>query len=151
MSDSQGSGVKVKKEELLALSDKSLMGTYRRFPIILVKGSGVKLWDSDGREYLDFVAGIAVCNLGHSHPKVVEAIKKQVEILTHTSNLYYTEPQIHFARFLVENSFADKVFFCNSGAEFLSKKDIRVDPLTCPGCFGRMISFIEDGKSSKPS
>ena len=104
-------------EELLALADETLMGTYRRFPVVLVRGSGAKLWDSEGREYLDFVAGIAVCSLGHSHPKVVAAIKKQAEILTHVSNLYYIEPQIHFARFLVENSFADKVFFCNSGAE----------------------------------
>ena len=104
-------------EELIALSDKNIMETYRRIPIVLVKGSGAKVWDSDGKEYLDFVAGIAVCSLGHSNFKVVEAIKKQVEILTHVSNLYYIEPQIGLARLLVENSFADKVFFCNSGAE----------------------------------
>ena len=107
----------MKTDELMALSDKYIMATYRRFPIVLVRGSGARVWDSNGKEYLDFVAGIAVCSLGHSHPKVVEAIKKQVEILTHVSNLYYSEPQIHFARMLVENSFADKVFFCNSGAE----------------------------------
>jgi acetylornithine/N-succinyldiaminopimelate aminotransferase len=82
-----------------------------------VRGSGAKVWDSNGKEYLDFVAGIAVCSLGHSHPKVVEAIKKQVEVLTHVSNLYYIEPQILYARKLMENSFADKAFFCNSGAE----------------------------------
>ena len=104
-------------DELIALSDKCIMATYKRFPIVLVRGSGAKVWDSNGKEYLDFVAGIAVCSLGHSHPKVTEAIKKQVEILTHVSNLYYIEPQIHLARMLVENSFADKVFFCNSGAE----------------------------------
>lgn len=103
--------------ELMELSDKYIMATYRRFPIVLVKGSGARVWDSDGKEYLDFVAGIAVCNLGHSHPKVAEAIKKQVDILTHVSNLYYIEPQINFARILVENSFADKIFICNSGAE----------------------------------
>ena len=107
----------MKTDELMALSDKYIMETYRRFPIVLVRGSGARVWDSNGKEYLDFVAGIAVCSLGHSHPKVVEAIKKQVEILTHVSNLYYSEPQIRFARMLVENSFADKVFFCNSGAE----------------------------------
>jgi predicted acetylornithine/succinylornithine family transaminase len=101
----------------MALSDKYIMATYKRFPIVLVRGLGARVWDSNGKEYLDFVAGIAVCSLGHSHPKVVEAIKKQVEILTHVSNLYYSEPQIRFARMLVENSFADKVFFCNSGAE----------------------------------
>ena len=104
-------------DELMELSDKYIMATYKRFPIVLVRGSGARVWDSNGKEYLDFVAGIAVCSLGHSHPKVVEAIKKQVEILTHVSNLYYSEPQIRFARMLVENSFADKVFFCNSGAE----------------------------------
>jgi acetylornithine/N-succinyldiaminopimelate aminotransferase len=103
--------------ELITLSEKNIMGTYKRFPVVLVKGSGARVWDSDGKEYLDFVAGIAVCSLGHSHPKVVEALKRQVEILTHVSNLYYIEPQIHFAGMLVEHSFADKVFFCNSGAE----------------------------------
>ena len=104
-------------DELLALSDKYIMSTYKRFPMVLVRGSGAKVWDSNGKEYLDFVAGIAVCSLGHSHPKVVEAIKKQVEILTHVSNLYHIEPQILYARKLMENSFADKAFFCNSGAE----------------------------------
>ncbi|HET6460239.1 MAG TPA: acetylornithine transaminase [Syntrophales bacterium] len=104
-------------DELLALSDKYIMSTYKRFPIVLVKGSGAKVWDSNGKEYLDFVAGIAVCSLGHSHPKVVEAIKKQAEVLTHVSNLYYIEPQILYARKLLENSFAHKAFFCNSGAE----------------------------------
>ncbi len=104
-------------DELIALSDKYIMSTYKRFPMVLVRGSGAKVWDSNGKEYLDFVAGIAVCSLGHSHPKVVEAIKKQVEILTHVSNLYHIEPQILYARKLMENSFADKAFFCNSGAE----------------------------------
>ncbi|MGZ3595883.1 MAG: acetylornithine transaminase [Syntrophales bacterium] len=104
-------------DELMALSDKYIMSTYKRFPIVLVRGSGAKVWDSNGKEYLDFVAGIAVCSLGHSHPKVVEAIKKQVEILTHVSNLYHIEPQILYAQKLMENSFADKAFFCNSGAE----------------------------------
>jgi len=104
-------------EELIALSEKYIMGTYKRFPIVLVKGAGARVWDSDGNEYLDFVAGIAVCSLGHSHPKVIEAIKSQAENLTHVSNLYHIEPQIRFAKMLTENSFADKVFFCNSGAE----------------------------------
>ena len=104
-------------DELIALSDKYIMSTYKRFPIVLVRGSGARVWDSNGKEYLDFVAGIAVCSLGHSHPKVVEAIKKQVETLTHVSNLYHIEPQILYARQLMENSFAHKAFFCNSGAE----------------------------------
>jgi acetylornithine and succinylornithine aminotransferases len=104
-------------EELIALSEKNIMGTYRRFPIVLTRGEGVRVWDRDGKEYLDFVAGIAVCSLGHSHPAVVEAIKRQAETLMHVSNLYHIEPQIHFADQLVKHSFADKVFFCNSGAE----------------------------------
>src|SRR5512136_1335587 len=103
--------------ELMSLSEKYIMSTYKRFPIVLVKGSGARVWDSDGKEYLDFVAGIAVCSLGHSNPKVVEALRHQAGLLTHVSNLYYTEPQIRLAGMLVASSFADKVFFCNSGAE----------------------------------
>ncbi len=118
--EKNGPGRNVKEmttEELIALSEKTLMGTYRRFPVVLTRGEGVRVWDSNGKEYLDFVAGIAVCSLGHSHPAVVAAIKRQAETLMHVSNLYHIEPQIHFASRLVENSFADKVFFCNSGAE----------------------------------
>jgi len=105
------------KEELIASSEKNIVGTYRRQPVVFVRGEGAHLWDIEGKEYVDFVAGIAVCSLGHSHPKVVEAIRKQAGTLMHVSNLYYTEPQIRFAEMLVENSFADRVFFCNSGAE----------------------------------
>jgi len=105
------------EKEIMALADENIINTYKRFPIVLTKGSGVKVWDVNGKEYLDFVAGIAVCNLGHSHPQVIAAVKEQLENLTHVSNLYYTEPQTQLARLLVENSFADKVFFCNSGAE----------------------------------
>jgi len=108
---------KMKEKEIMALADENIMNTYKRFPIVLVKGLGVKVWDVNGKEYLDFVAGIAVCNLGHSHPQVIAAVNEQLENLTHVSNLYYTEPQAQLARLLVENSFADKVFFCNSGAE----------------------------------
>jgi predicted acetylornithine/succinylornithine family transaminase len=104
-------------DELIACSKKYIMGTYNRIPVVLVKGKGVKVWDSNGKEYLDFVAGIAVCNLGHSHSKVVEAIRRQSEILTHVSNLYYIEPQIQFAELLVKSAFESQVFFCNSGAE----------------------------------
>jgi predicted acetylornithine/succinylornithine family transaminase len=107
----------MKEKEIMALADKNIMNTYKRFPIVLVKGSGMKVSDVNGKEYLDFVAGIAVCNLGHSYPQVIAAVKEQLENLTHVSNLYYTEPQAQLARLLVENSFADKVFFCNSGAE----------------------------------
>jgi acetylornithine/N-succinyldiaminopimelate aminotransferase len=104
-------------EELIALSDRYIMSTYKRFPIVLTRGLGVHVWDNDGKPYLDLVGGIAVCALGHSHPRVVEAVKRQVELLTHVSNLYYIENQIHLAQLLVENSCLDKVFFCNSGAE----------------------------------
>ena len=104
-------------EELIGAAHRYLFGNYRRFPIVLTRGQGARVWDSDGREYLDFLAGIAVCSLGHSHPRVVAAIRKQAEILTHVSNLYYIEPQIRLAKLLVEHSFADRVFFCNSGAE----------------------------------
>lgn len=104
-------------EELIALSDRYIMSTYKRFPIVLTRGLGVHVWDNDGKSYLDLVGGIAVCALGHSHPRVVEAVKRQVELLTHVSNLYHIENQIHLAQLLVENSCLDKVFFCNSGAE----------------------------------
>ncbi len=105
------------EKELMALADENIMNTYKRFHIVLVKGLGQKVWDVNGKEYLDFVSGIAVCSLGHSHPQVVAALKEQVEKLTHVSNLYYTEPQARLAKLLTDNSFADKVFFCNSGAE----------------------------------
>ncbi len=99
------------------MSDKYIMSTYKRFPIVVTRGLGVHVWDSDGRSYLDLVGGIAVCALGHSHPRVVESIKEQVEQLTHISNFYHIAPQIILAGLLIENSPLDKVFFCNSGAE----------------------------------
>ncbi len=105
------------EQNIMALAGENIMNTYRRFPIVLTKGSGARVWDINDREYLDFVAGIAVCNLGHSHPQVTAALKAQLDKLTHVSNLYYTEPQARLAELLVRNSFADKVFFCNSGAE----------------------------------
>lgn len=104
-------------QEIMALYDQFVMKTYNRNPVALVKGRGVRVWDADGKEYLDFLAGIAVCSLGHSHPKVAAAIRKQAGILGHTSNLYYIGLQAQVAKILVEDSFADKAFFCNSGAE----------------------------------
>ncbi len=98
-------------------ADQVIAKTYNRFPIVLTKGQGCRLWDAEGREYIDFVSGIAVCNLGHAHPKVSEALSKQADVLLHVSNLYYTEPQIELANRLTQNSFADRIFFCNSGAE----------------------------------
>ncbi len=97
--------------------DKVFIGTYARYAAAMVEGSGCTLKDADGREYLDFLSGIAVCSLGHCHPKVTAAIAEQAAKLVHVSNLYYTRPQIELAELLVGNSFADKVFFANSGAE----------------------------------
>jgi len=104
-------------EDLMMLSERYIANTYSRYPIVLVRGKGSRVWDIEGREYLDFVAGLAVCNLGHCHPKVVSSIKDQAEKLIHVSNFYYIEPQIELASLLCKHSFADKVFFCNSGAE----------------------------------
>ena len=104
-------------KKLIEDSEHYLMNTYKRFPVVLRKGRGLKVWGTDGKEYLDFVGGIAVNCLGHCHPKVVVAIQKQAQRLLHVSNLYHIEPQIRLAKLLVEHSFADKVFFCNSGAE----------------------------------
>lgn len=101
----------------IEMGKQYVMNTYNRYPITLVKGKGALVYDEQGNEYLDFVAGIAVNNLGHCHPSVVAAIKKQAEDMIHCSNLYWNMPQVELARLLVENSFGDKVFFCNSGAE----------------------------------
>ncbi len=98
-------------------AERHIAGTYKRFPIVLVRGEGCLVWDENGKAYRDFVAGIAVCNLGHCHPEVTRAISEQAATLVHVSNLYYTRPQIEVARLLTENCFADRVFFCNSGAE----------------------------------
>lgn len=97
--------------------DQSVMKTYGRFPIALDRGEGCRLWDTEGKEYLDFVAGIATCTLGHAHPALVAAVTEQIKKLHHVSNLYYIPEQGQLAEWLVNNSCADKVFFCNSGAE----------------------------------
>jgi acetylornithine aminotransferase len=104
-------------EQLKENAAKYLMQTYTRQPISIVRGRGAKVYDMEGREYLDFVGGIAVNLLGHGHPDLVQAIQQQAAQLIHVSNLYYTEPQVTLAQILVEHSFADRVFFCNSGAE----------------------------------
>jgi acetylornithine aminotransferase len=93
------------------------MGTYGRFPIAIERGWGCHLWDTQGQEYLDFVAGIATCALGHAHPALVETVTQQIQKLHHVSNLYYIPEQGQLAQWLVEHSCADRVFFCNSGAE----------------------------------
>ncbi len=103
--------------EIMEQADRVIANTYKRFPIVLTKGTGCTLFDTRGRSYTDFVAGIAVCNLGHSHEGVARAISTQAQTLTHVSNLYYTIPQVELAAWLVQHSFADRAFFCNSGAE----------------------------------
>ena len=101
----------------IAAADGDICATSKRFPIVLVEGRGASLWDSEGRRYTDFVAGIAVCNLGHAHPAVAEALCRQAKRLLHVSNLFYTVPQTELAAWLTAHSFAARVFFCNSGAE----------------------------------
>lgn len=98
-------------------AERVIAHTYKRIPLVLTRGRGATLWDETGRRYTDFVAGIAVCNLGHAHPRLARALAEQAEVLWHVSNLYYTRPQVELAAWLVEHSFADRVFFCNSGAE----------------------------------
>jgi len=97
--------------------DNYVMSTYGRFPIALTRGEKCRVWDTEGREYLDFVAGIATCALGHAHPALVETVTRQIQTLHHVSNLYYIPVQGELAKWLVSHSCADKVFFCNSGAE----------------------------------
>jgi len=97
--------------------DRAVMNTYGRFPLALERGQGCRVWDTDGREYLDFVAGIATCTLGHSHPVMVEAVTQQIQKLHHVSNLYYIPEQGQLAQWLTHHSCGDKAFFCNSGAE----------------------------------
>jgi acetylornithine/N-succinyldiaminopimelate aminotransferase len=105
------------QQELVRRSQAHICRTYARYDIALVRGSGCRVWDTAGREYLDFVGGIAVCNLGHCPADLSEVLYRQAQELVHVSNLYYTEPQVRLAEALTSSSFADKVFFCNSGAE----------------------------------
>lgn len=97
--------------------DNYVMSTYARFPIALERGAGCTVWDTQGKEYLDFVAGIATCTLGHAHPVLVETVSQQIQKLHHVSNLYYIPEQGKLAQWIVEHSCADRAFFCNSGAE----------------------------------
>jgi len=103
--------------ETIQTADKVMFNTYKRFPIAIVRGKGCTLWDEADRTYIDFVSGIAVCNLGHSHARVADALSRQADTLWHVSNLYYTRPQTDLAAWLTAHSFADRVFFGNSGAE----------------------------------
>jgi acetylornithine/N-succinyldiaminopimelate aminotransferase len=103
--------------EIVEATDRTQVGVYARYPVAFVRGRGARLWDADGKQYLDFFTGLAVNNLGHRHPRVVDAIRSQSEKLLHASNVYYNEPSARLGTLLTENSFADRVFFCNSGAE----------------------------------
>ncbi len=100
-----------------AAFDRCVMPTYGRFPLAIARGEGCRLWDTDGNSYLDFVAGIATCTLGHAHPALVDAVTQQIRTLHHVSNLYYIPQQGDLAQWLTQNSCADFAFFCNSGAE----------------------------------
>jgi predicted acetylornithine/succinylornithine family transaminase len=102
---------------IVEMGELYLAPNYKRIPLAFVRGQGARLFTEDGVEYLDFTSGIAVCNLGHTHPRLISALKKQAELLWHTSNLFYTEPQARLAMKLSELTFADQVFFANSGAE----------------------------------
>jgi acetylornithine/N-succinyldiaminopimelate aminotransferase len=103
--------------DIRSICQKNICNTYARFPVLFTRGEGCKLWDENGKEYLDFLAGIAVCNLGHSHPELAQVLCEQAGKLVHVSNLFFTQPQVELAAELTRLSFADKVFFANSGAE----------------------------------
>ncbi len=103
--------------DLQALEERYLMRTYRRAPVEFVRGDGALLWDSEGKEYLDFLAGISVCSVGHCHPAVVAAVREQAGRLMHVSNLFYTEPMVRLAKRLSDSSLGGSVFLSNSGTE----------------------------------
>ena len=104
-------------KEIQERNNKYVINTYGARKLAFVRGEGARLWDAEGKEYLDFFAGIAVVNLGHCHPEVTEAVCRQARTLVHVSNLYYIEPQVELAELLCKHSFADRWFFCNGGAE----------------------------------
>lgn len=104
-------------KDFIELNGKYVFNTYGRTPLMLVEGNGCRVRDSEGREYLDFIAGLAACPLGHGHAELARALYEQASKLIHVSNLFHIEPQIKLAQVLTEHSFADKAFFCNSGAE----------------------------------
>ncbi len=142
------------------LYEEKQFQTYRRFPLTLIKGKGTKVYDTEGKEYLDALAGIAVNNVGHCHPRVVKAIQDQAESLIHISNLYHNIPQSTLAKLITEVSGFDRVFFCNSGLEAnegaikiarkLSEQKGKTGPIIYfSGCFhGRSITSITMGKEA---
>src|SRR5688572_19057263 len=104
-------------EQIVEAEHAYHMQVYGRQPVAFVRGEGARLWDTEGKEYLDFLGGIAVMSVGHSHPRVVEAVRQQAGLLAHVSNLFYTEPQVRLAKRLHDLLGWGKVFFANSGAE----------------------------------
>ena len=105
----------MRTEEIIKAEKKYILQTYGRPEFVLERGNGAYLFDTEGNRYLDFVSGLAVNALGHGDYDVVKAIEEQVGMLTHVSNLYHTIPSVKLAKLLVENSFSDRIFFCNSG------------------------------------
>jgi acetylornithine/N-succinyldiaminopimelate aminotransferase len=103
--------------EIIEATDRTQIQVYARHPVAFVRGEGARLWDADGRAYLDLFSGLAVNNLGYAHPRVLAAIRAQSDKLLHTSNVYYNEPAARLGQLLTDHSFAERVFFCNSGAE----------------------------------
>ena len=149
------SNTSMTSQEIIDLNNQYLCSTYARFPVAFVRGEGCRLWDAEGKSYLDFFASLAVMNLGQCHPAVVKAVQEQVATLTHISNLHYIIPQARLAELLCTHSFADKVFFCNSGAEAneasiklarkygVDKRDGRYEIITVLGSFhGRTMATI---------
>ncbi|MCG8310004.1 MAG: aspartate aminotransferase family protein [Cytophagales bacterium] len=148
------------KDTIQALYEEKHFQTYRRFPLTLIKGRGTRVYDTDGNEYLDALAGIAVNNVGHCHPRVVRAIKDQAESLIHVSNLYHNIPQSTLAKLLTEVSGFDRAFFCNSGLEaneaavkiarkYGAEKGKKGPIVYFTGCFhGRSITSISMGKEA---
>jgi acetylornithine/N-succinyldiaminopimelate aminotransferase len=113
----RSSKVPMDRQNLMQQSQNHICQTYNRYNLVIARGNGCYLWDQEGRQYLDFVAGIAVCNLGHCPMEISRVMYEQAQQLVHVSNLYYTEPQVRLAEAITGSCFADKVFFCNSGAE----------------------------------
>jgi predicted acetylornithine/succinylornithine family transaminase len=124
--------------ELQALERDYAIPTYARNPVEFVRGNGCRLWDADGNEYLDLLAGISVLNVGHCHPRVVQAVQRQTERLMHVTNLYYTAPALHLSARLAQSSLGGKVFLCNSGAE-ANEAAIKLVRRARPG--GRIVVF----------
>ena len=149
-------------ENWMELEKKYLLPTSKRLPVTLVRGEGTRVWDTEGKEYLDFVAGIAAVSLGHCHPELVKAVQRQSMELMHTSNYYYTIPQVKLAQLLCESSGLDKVFFCNSGAEAVEgciklarkwgkeKRDGAYEIIVAENAFhGRTMATITAGATEK--